>query len=248
MRLLLILIATALIAAPTGAIAASAAGSSPSAAQTQAKKPKPGKKTSKKKKRAKKKSRAAARNASRSTSLDEREAKGPILALSPITVGTLTCAVPASVSTAAFAVGDLVEITCDLINGTWTLRKVHREDDVATGAPGAPTGDEVEVKGTLVSLSPLRVGSTTCAVPAGVTLTGFAVGDFVEVTCDLVGGVWTLRKLKHEDDNDDNGDGHHSGSGSSGDDDDDDDDDRSGHGGDDDDDDDDRSGHGGDDD
>ncbi len=66
-----------------------------------------------------------------------------------------------------------------------------------------PADDEVELKGTIESLSPLTVSSrtrsATCTVPAGVTVAGFAVGDFVEITCDLIGGSWVLRVLKHED-------------------------------------------------
>lgn len=63
--------------------------------------------------------------------------------------------------------------------------------------------DEVELKGTIQSLTPLTVTSgtrrVTCAVPSGVSLTGFSAGDFVEITCDLIGGTWVLRVLKHED-------------------------------------------------
>lgn len=93
--------------------------------------------------------------------------------------------------------------------------------------------DELEVKGTLTSLSPLAVTAAgftfTCTVPAGMTLQGFAVGDFVEMTCDRVGGTFVLRELEHEDDDEDRND--RSGPGDGGDDDD---DDRSGPGGDDD--------------
>ena len=107
--------------------------------------------------------------------------------------------------------------------------------------------DELEVKGTLTSLSPLTVTAAgqafKCAVPTGHSLTGFAVGDFVEMTCDLVGGSWILRELEHEDDEDDE---ENCGPGSV---DDDDDDDSSGSGNvDDDDDDDDNCGPGNDDD
>jgi hypothetical protein len=59
---------------------------------------------------------------------DERELTGRITSLSPLTVAGLTCAVPSAVSLVGFRVGDVVEITCDLIGGTWTLRKIHRED------------------------------------------------------------------------------------------------------------------------
>lgn len=103
--------------------------------------------------------------------------------------------------------------------------------------------DEAEIKGKLTSLAPLTVTSSTrsltCSVPSGGVPTGFAVGDFVEITCDRIGGSWMLRKLKHEDgavdaDDDDQNDDDHNGAGG---DDEDEDDSRgsSGSGGDDDD-------------
>jgi hypothetical protein len=62
----------------------------------------------------------------------------------------------------------------------------------------------------LTSLSPLTVTSNghvfTCAVPAGHSLGGFAVGEFVEMTCDLKAGAFVLRVLKHEDDEEANED------------------------------------------
>ncbi len=123
--------------------------------------------------------------------------------------------------------------------------------------------DELEVKGTLTKLSPLTVTAAgrafICAVPTGVSLTGFAVGDFVEMTCDLIGGSWMLRELEHEDDededddncgpgnvdDDDDEDDDSSGRGNGDDGDDDDDNCGPGNGDDDDDDDDDSSGPGG---
>jgi hypothetical protein len=88
------------------------------------------------------------------------------------------------------------------------------------------TDDEREITGALTSFSPVTVASSTrtvsCAAPAGMSLTGFAIGDRVEMTCDLIGGTWVVRKLHLEDD-EDGGD---------------DDDDRRGHDGDEDDDDD----------
>jgi hypothetical protein len=108
--------------------------------------------------------------------------------------------------------------------------------------------DEVEIKGKLTSLAPLTVTSATrsvtCSVPSAGLLAGFVVGDFVEITCDLVGGSWVLRELEHEDMADDDDDS--SSGNASGDDDDGEDDDHSGPGGgdDDDDDDDDSSGPG----
>ena len=76
--------------------------------------------------------------------------------------------------------------------------------------------DELEVKGTITSLSPLTVstpsGPKSCVVPTGMTLTGFAVNDFVEMKCDLVGGTFVLRELQHEDQEDAAGNDDHGGS------------------------------------
>jgi hypothetical protein len=107
-----------------------------------------------------------------------------------------------------------------------------------------PDDDEREVRGRITSLSPLTVAGLTCAVPSGLSLAGFRVGDVVEMTCDLIGGTWTLRKIHLEDDDevrgedddrrgergdrDDRGDGDGRGHRGGGDDDD---DDNSGHGG-----------------
>ena len=167
--------------------------------------------------------------------------------------------VPGSMS--AIRVGQRVELRGSTLrsrgNGS---RVLARNVTVASSGPlGTPSpkprddddadDDELEIKGKITSLSPLTVQSATrsatCVVPAGRSLAGFAVGDFVEMTCDLSGSAWVLRKIESEDDDDDGrggDDDDRSGSGSG----DDDDDDRSGPGGgDDDDDDDDNSGPGG---
>ena len=78
---------------------------------------------------------------------------------------------------------------------------------------------EVEVEGTLTSLSPLTVTANghpfTCVVPSGFSLAGFMAGDRVEMKCEAVRGIQTLRRLELEDVNDDN---DSSGPGSGGDD------------------------------
>jgi hypothetical protein len=124
------------------------------------------------------------------------ELRGALTSLSPLTVGTLSCTLPSGVTLTGLAVGDFVELDCTLVGTQWVLRRIHREDDLSS-AGGA---DEREVKGALTSLAPLTVGSLSCAVPAGVTLAGFAVGDFVELECKLVAGTWTLHKLELEGD------------------------------------------------
>ena len=202
MRLVLLLIAVALLAVPATALASST--SSASATQFAAKKkPKPAKKSKKLRKTTKTSSSTTRSGATPRT--HEQEAEGPIIALVPLTVGTLACEVPTALSTTGFTVGDIVEIKCDLVNGVLTLRRLERKGDAPATSPGAPAG-EVEVKGAIVSLNPLQVGSTVCAVPDGMSLAGFDVGQTVEVACSLVGGILTVRKLKHDDGDDENGD------------------------------------------
>ncbi|HWQ24516.1 MAG TPA: hypothetical protein VNK94_10460 [Gaiellaceae bacterium] len=149
-------------------------------------------------------------------------------------------------------VGLRVELRGSLLRtrGRGPTRILARDVVLVRSEPRVQAGqdlddDEIELKGTLTSLSPLTVSdgvrSATCSVPPGFSLAGFAVGDFVEITCDLRAGTWVLRELELEDDADAvRGDDDRSGPGRG---DDDDDDDRSGPGrGDDDDD--DRSGPG----
>jgi len=45
-----------------------------------------------------------------------------------------------------------------------------------------------------------RSASASCTLATGQTLTGFAVGDFVEMECVLRLGVWMVRDIRHEDD------------------------------------------------
>jgi hypothetical protein len=171
-----------------------------------------------------------------STSEGELEVRGTVLAVSPdvvVKTGTgvvVTCVVPAGSTPAGIAVGDLVELKCDLIGGKWMLRKAHGEDeDEGTQEEHHSSSSELEVRGTLTSLDPLTVTSAsgeavTCAIPAGVTLTGFVQGQLVELKCRTIDGVPTLERLKIEGSGDDHGDdgpdsSEDSGSSGSGDDD-----------------------------
>jgi hypothetical protein len=122
---------------------------------------------------------------------------------------------------------------------------------VSGGRSRSDDSGKLEIKGNLTSLSPPTVSSgsvsASCALLAGQVLTGFTVGDFVEMKCVLQLGVWIVRDLRHEDDqvanppDDDDTDtdtGDTDDSDDTTDDDTDDDDDSSGHGGG-------NSGHGG---
>lgn len=169
----------------------------------------------------------------------ELEVRGTVTALNPLTVKTgtgvvVSCLVPADTTITGVAVGDSIELNCDLVGGQWTVRKAHSEDD---GNDDAEHRDDhagsgqVEATGTLTSLDPLTVtppsgAPVTCAVPTGVNLTGFTAGITVELKCRTIDGKLTLVKLEakqskddngNDDQDDDSGDGHggSSGSGSS---------------------------------
>lgn len=154
--------------------------------------------------------------------------------------------VPGSLS--AIRVGQRVELRGSTLrargNGSRVLaRSVTIASSGPLAAPGSPRrdedddDDEVEITGNITSLSPLTVTSAsrsvTCVVPPGFPLGGFAVGDLVEITCDLEASSWVLRKMHHEDDDDDD-DRSGPGGGDDDDDDDHDDDDSGRDGGDDD--------------
>jgi len=154
-----------------------------------------------------------------SASEGELEVRGTVTALSPAVVvktGTgvvVTCVIPAGTTPAGIAVGDLVEVKCDLIGGQWTLRKAHGEDEDDEEEHGDDDSHDskVEVRGTLTSLDPLTVkrGSgelAVCRVPAGVSLAGLAVGQVVEMECRTIDGVLTLDRLKAEGPDDDHED------------------------------------------
>jgi hypothetical protein len=75
---------------------------------------------------------------------------------------------------------------------------------LSNGGSGSNDAGRLEIKGTLTSVAPPTVSSgsvsASCALATGRTLTGFTVGDFVEMKCVLRLGVWMLRDLRHEDD------------------------------------------------
>ena len=124
-----------------------------------------------------------------------------------------------SASGSGLSAGDVVKAELEIhADGSLDASKVVVTEH---GAPSSEISEaELEVRGTVVSLSPALVVKTgtgvviTCALPTGAVLTGIAVAELVEVKCDLVGGQWTLRKTHAEDDHEDedehevDGDGH----------------------------------------
>jgi hypothetical protein len=133
--------------------------------------------------------------------------KGP---LSPtqitVTTGTgvdVTCVIPSGVTLTA-AVGDAIELECDLIGGTWTVRVAGQEDSGDHSTGGDHSG-KVEVKGmislltdTQIQVTPTQGDPVTCAVPATVSaklLAQFKLQDQVELQCTTIGGVPTLDEI-----------------------------------------------------
>lgn len=116
----------------------------------------------------------------------------------------------------------LVSIAAD---GSLTLVALKGEEDEDRGEHGidfdAENG-EVEIEGLISELTTTSVtvsagpsASVACSVTAGVSVAGFAVGDEVEIECELVQGRFELRELEsdehevefdpedHDDDRDD---------------------------------------------
>lgn len=120
-------------------------------------------------------------------------------------------------SLAAIRIGQRVELRGSTLrsrgDGSRVLaRNVSIASSSTLAAPFTPQrdDDEVELEGTITSLVPLTVASAsrsvTCSLPVGMSLRGFAIGDAVEMTCDLKGGSWVLRTIHLEDDDGRRGD------------------------------------------
>jgi hypothetical protein len=69
------------------------------------------------------------------------EVKGPVQALSPLTVNGVSCVVPAGSSLEGLAVGDVVEMKCRRVGGAWTVSQLER---VGGGTVGSDDDDHDE--------------------------------------------------------------------------------------------------------
>jgi len=110
--------------------------------------------------------------------------------------------------------GDTVTANVDIADdGTLDATSV-----VVAAAPTAPqpgSDGEMEVRGTVKSNVPPTIIVTTgsgvdvpCAIPDGVTL-NVKAGDLIELKCDLIGTVWTVRVAHGESGQDNQGDDDH---------------------------------------
>ena len=112
------------------------------------------------------------------------------------------CAVPPNVDLTGFSAGDLVEMHCYFAKGMFVLASLD-SDSAQLPEDGQP---EFTVQGFVASLDGGSIAVTAqgrsepvrCAVPVGVDLEGFAVGDFVELHCHFDGGRFVLAELKSD--------------------------------------------------
>jgi hypothetical protein len=136
--------------------------------------------------------------------------------------GELFVTVPAGLQLPQLRSGDEIEliVTVDAA-GFFTLVTVQVDDEDDDEGIDEEDG-KIEVHGQIaafpagaITVQPRGGSAVTCAVPAGVDLSGFEVGDRVEMRCAKVNGHLTLFRLRTDDDDDDGG-GHHGGDGSGG--------------------------------
>jgi hypothetical protein len=132
--------------------------------------------------------------------------------------GLVKVTVPASFQLPTLNAGDELSLSVTVQpDGTFTLVTVDDEDAAAaSGDGGTNSGDNgggggvdmgnnwFSVTGVLSSLSSTEVGvdverhpePVRCAVPATVDLSGFSVGQFVEMSCKFTNGNFVLVSLK----------------------------------------------------
>jgi hypothetical protein len=116
----------------------------------------------------------------------------------------VTCAVPADFDTEGFAVGDLVEMTCDYGDGHPVLVDLEPAGSDDTPPPPPPPGDDVLADGPILSLDATQISvdgdeaPVTCAVPEGADLSAFSVDDDVEMKCMHTDSGLLLKRLQSD--------------------------------------------------
>lgn len=119
--------------------------------------------------------------------------------------GRVTIAVPAG-TTVAGTPGDVVEVLVSVVaDGSFTLDAVNADGHGGSNDGGFQIDEEeLAVEGVISELSPdlIRVaagGSALgCVVPPALSLTGFAVGDRVEMHCTRAGAGFQLTELQSD--------------------------------------------------
>ena len=120
--------------------------------------------------------------------------------------GLVKVTLPDNVDLPTLKAGDEVSLVASVgPDGTFTLVSLDNEDaSDSNNADGVDMGDSgFAVRGVLSSLSPTSVGvrveghpePVRCSVPPESNLSGFAVGQAVEMSCKVTGGEFVLVKL-----------------------------------------------------
>ncbi|TML44690.1 MAG: hypothetical protein E6G19_07860 [Actinobacteria bacterium] len=134
--------------------------------------------------------------------------EGGVLSLAVHGRGLVKVSVPDGFDLPELKPGDEVSLQATVeSDGTFTLASIDNEDagDESTGGDdGVDMGDHIfTVSGLLSALSSTSVGvevdghpePVRCAVPASASLTGFTVGQAVEMSCKYAEGDFVLVKL-----------------------------------------------------
>jgi hypothetical protein len=132
--------------------------------------------------------------------------QGSITAINPtaVTAAGVMCVLQAGEDLRGFAIGDLVEIQCEYSNtlGHYMLTALM-SDNASLGYGDDGLTGWFDLNGVLASTRSDGLGIkveghsafVNCAMPAGTDLSGFALGDTVEMECNYSDGRWNLASL-----------------------------------------------------
>ena len=131
--------------------------------------------------------------------LTEASADGASLSLED---GSFRCLNRAHLVLSPFVLGEHAVMGCRLGDGEWRLFKLQNER--ATVSVGSETDSQLTVYGVIAERSTSLVVrrddgiSKACAIPAGLDLQGFRLGERVKMACHLVSGSFVLVELYSE--------------------------------------------------
>jgi hypothetical protein len=142
---------------------------------------------------------------------DGLDVSGKISALSAGSVSvtdanTVTCGLQAGEDLRAFAIGDDVEMTCDVNDDGHGMLTGLSSDSASLTYDGHTLSEWFDLTGVLASIRSDGVGikvdghaeQVNCAMPAGTDLSGFALGGAVEMQCDYDAGRFELSELSSD--------------------------------------------------
>ena len=144
----------------------------------------------------------------------EIEVKGVVASLDASTfmIGTMTVDFSGAAfsegltSAADLAEGQYVEVksTAAPVAGVLAATEIELEDGGEYGVSG-DEGEELEVEGMISEITDttITVNGQTFDIPAGINVSGFAVGDLVDLDIEIVGGVATIHEIEDESHDDD---------------------------------------------